>query len=226
MQFIKHALTTDFKIIVDFVAPPAIDNELAALVDANWQKQQASHDYMLFNGKMLSVVEFTGQALFGRFVDYKLYLAQRSGIVLPQDLVIRPVALSGITIHNGKWLVGKRASHLTDYPGHLELVPSGSFDERYYTHGEIDYIAQGLDELAEEAGISKSYVNNVTPLMLVEDITTGIYEVCLEIHLKEIKLPEATVEYQMLAWWTQKDLQDAIESKTKIVPLSKYLTEI
>ena len=61
----------------------------------------------------------------------------------------------------------KRAESITEYPGFLELVPSGSIDKECAdTNGVVDYKFKLLSEFVEETGLSKEYVKKISDLPL------------------------------------------------------------
>lgn len=192
-------------------------------IDVFWEeakeKQGSLHD-----GKLLNFVSFNGIQLIGEFVDYKYYLVQKMHPNFKRLLNIHPISLSGFTFSDTKILVGRRSEKVSEYEGHLELVPSGGIEQ---SEGEekISLPQQIMRELTEEAGIKKS--RKIHPFELIFDRNTGLYEICIAIflHDKIAKEPlKPSEEYQDLLWFDHKELKESVKND-KWVPLSAFLIE-
>jgi hypothetical protein len=228
-RFLGTPLGPSFKIVVEEKQPEnqLSDKELET-IEKIWQEQKSLRGDALFNGQLLSFVKYEQDCLVGRFVEYKHYIAQYINSSLRPVLHIEPVTINGLTIASGKLLIGKRSSLVTNYPGRLELVPSGVIDDKYLVNSQIDYVSQALNELAEEADLTKKDVENVSAFSLVHDHGAGNYEICVLVSVKQSaieKLPEQTSEYEMLAWWCRDEVLQAISDQQDFVPLSLHIID-
>jgi hypothetical protein len=130
----------------------------------------------LFNGRMLSAAAIAGNVLRVRATEYRRFFAQRERPSLRGELQVIPVGVCGlVATSDGRWLLGQRGASVTQYPLHVEAVPSGSLDERAFagrppTEGlQLEPMQCLMAELEEEAGIVKDAIAAVTPLGLLVD---------------------------------------------------------
>lgn len=221
----QHTLADNVSIILeqDFYIklPPELEEE----VDAIWHKQKAI--YNLYDSHIFSLTSFTEQRIVGRFVPYRYYIASRQRPDLQEQLQIFPLGISGFSTCRDCVLVGLRDMKLSSYGGFLEFVPSGSIEPRAYMQGEVDFIAQAMWELAEEAKISENKVTKVNLMGLFFSPQDGVYDIGLhlELDLLENELQsDASDEYPVLKWYTFEEFEQKLAMPdTKLVPLSKFL---
>jgi len=161
-------------------------NNLA--IESIWEEKQKNKQGALYNDKLLHVIDIKNQGddilVKGHFVEYKSYLAQRENSKL--DFTIKPLGVSGLTRlrenQRDYILFAKRAALVTEYPGCLELVPSGSIDATCVSsEGEVDYIKKLLSEFTEETGFSDSFVEKIAGFAVVLDVDHQVYDVCCDI---------------------------------------------
>ena len=157
-------------------------------IEKAWEDEQVRRNLKLFNGNILNLAVINKQAqqdltLSCHSIEYKHYLAQRSGI----ELGITPLAVSGIVYYKQDnieiFLVGKRSETVTQYPGYYEFMPSGSIDANNIVAGEpMEYKKQLLIELKEELGISDE-VKTINPFCLIFDEVDRVYDIGIEIEI-------------------------------------------
>lgn len=224
-------LTEDFRVAISYEHPQRlISNALKLHIEDLWKKEIVRTKGKIFNGQLLSAVNFDGQHLKGHFVEYKLYLAQTRDPSLMNELNIKPICVCGYTTEGDYTLIGKRADHVTDYSNFFELVPAGSIDTSSVNHHSIDIINQLKTELKEEAGIVESMVRSIKPSFLIYDPTTQTYEICAKIDLEPASrnlLPEHDEEYTELRWIAKDDLPEfVIKHRERIIPLSLQILDL
>ncbi|MDK2954764.1 MAG: hypothetical protein PWQ57_260 [Desulfovibrionales bacterium] len=178
----------------DFTVRAAAASELAeriacrrAEIDEIWEMGVAESQGRLFNGRLLHFVSATPRQgvvdIQGFFVDYKAFWANRREPSLALD--IQPVGVSGLTITQDGWIMlARRSASVTQYPGRLELLPSGGIDDAHLANGgAIDHHAALLQELAEEAGVASRLCDFVQDLALIEDEDEPVVDLCSVIAL-------------------------------------------
>jgi len=125
----------------------------------------------------------------------------------------------------------KRADNITEYPGFLELVPSGSIDKECAdAKGVVDYRSKLLSEFGEETSLSKEYVKRISGFAFVLDINHNVYEICCEILLeteKELVAQKfSSKEYNAPVFIATNNLDNFVKSNVaSIVPTSMALIE-
>jgi hypothetical protein len=182
---------------VELVVLPAPQWQLTSAqqqeVESIWADGQSRRQAKLFNGKLLMYARHDSHCIYGSFTDYKTYFAYQRQPQLFAPQQIRPLAVSGITLVGDSVLLATRSDSVSQYPGYLELVPSGNIDDTFMTPtGHIDFRQQILQELQEEAGILPEQVVSLKPVALIADEQELIYDVCLELHVQSA--PELVIE--------------------------------
>ncbi|MBA3815436.1 MAG: NUDIX domain-containing protein [Parachlamydiaceae bacterium] len=207
-------------------------------IETIWQREKEQRKEQLFNGKVLSLVEYSPDGrLVAEFIEYKYFLAYVQEPSLRKKLGIKPISLSCITRTSKAVLVGQRSEVVMQYPLWFELVPSGGIDAGSIEgeKGErINVIEQALRELEEETGYLAEVVQQATPFALVYDSNTAMYEVCVEIVLHSDKVnPKVnqslppTFEYDVLKWVYKADMPAFIQQHSEnFVPLSLHLLNL
>ncbi len=144
----------------------------------------------LFDGKILSVTNVSPTALTCSIVPYHFFYAQRQSNIIRDALQIKVAAVSGLILHDQLLYFGRRSLSTTQYPGFIELAPSGSIDPDLVTsNGQSDFRRQLVDELREELGINGSSVSSIDPLFLAFDNQEQTWDICCRITL----LPTADI---------------------------------
>lgn len=198
-----------------------------AEVNRLWSLAQKQHGGRLFNGLIFSFVAFDQGKLWGSFVDYKYYMAQLAVPELKASWQIHPIAISCICVWGERVLLGQRSSLVTDFPGCFELAPSGGIEPAAAVNGRIDVVKQALIELEEEAFIVSGQVKTCLPMALVQELTSGTYEMCMRMELHEGgEVLASSEEYTKLQWMSQKQLKAfASLERGRFVPFSLFLID-
>ncbi len=215
------------KLQIILAEPELADSSLAleGQIEEIWQKAKQKKN--LIDSLIFSLSSHSEGKIVGRFVSYRHYIASRYDPEIQKVLQIYPVGVSGLAICNYNILVGIRDASLAHYGGFFECVPSGSIEARAYMQGEVDFIAQAMWELAEEAKISEKKVEEVRPLGLFYSPKDQIYDIGLLIRvnlLEQEMLDSDSLEYPLLQWHTFEEFEEKLAAQNeKFVPLSKML---
>jgi hypothetical protein len=212
--------------------PIPFSKEQEARIEAIWQDELKRRQGLLFNGTLLEFVEIQGPRITGRFVQYKEYVASRKD---PAGVgrEIRPLSVSGLTWFKDCVGFGTRANHVRNYPGWLELIPSGGIDKSCVGHdGQIDYHAQLLTELAEETGVGREHVVSMRPFGLILDKAERTYDICLELVTDLSDVCRASVcstlsEYSQFTLLSRQQLGQYVRDYiNQLVPTSVAILEM
>ena len=166
---------------------PVFDDHQRRLADEIWAKKP---DHV-FNAALLVHQATTVRAnhidLTGAFTEYRFYYAQkRSG----QSFGLTPIGVSGLIICEDYVIFARRSSHVTSYPGKLELVPSGGLDREVAREdGTIDYLAKLRSEFAEETGQSAAIITAIEPFALIHDPADPVIDIACRLHLNIGRAP-------------------------------------
>lgn len=180
-----YPISKTFPFIVQKVDPFAdLSQDEISHIERIWEEELRLQKGHLFNGQLFSVIEINERQLIGRFVPYKLYIAQLRLPALKKKLQIFPMSITGLTQLDQRILIGKRSKYVTQYPGCFELVPSGGVDDHSVQNGKINLVKQFQIELQEEAGIGSEYIETIDLKAIKYNATEQIYEVCADIKIK------------------------------------------
>lgn len=236
----KHEVVALGQIEMRMIRDSRLDDLLArhrTVIDAIWREVQEERGGTLFNGALPCFVRVCREGkkttIFGHFIEYKQFIAQRRRPDLQLD--IKPVGVSGITVlvcRDGEYVFfARRTAKTTEYPGFLELVPSGSIDQEFITaDGLVDYRAKLLSEFTEETGLSRDCVRSVSGFALVLDTDHHVYDICCEIVLALSKETFGHAfrsdEYSDPLFVSRIDLETFIHANAdSIVPTSAAIIE-
>lgn len=204
---------------VQVVETPALSSADAHAVDAIWEVATQQNP-SLFPGTILNGLSYTRDGLVGSWIPYPQAYAAAHTIKLAQRLNVRPVAVSGAVWAGRHVLLGRRSAHVTEYPGHLELAPSGGLDT-------VDYRKAILKELTEETGIASQEVAEIRPFAMMVPKEAGTIELCLVLTLHSLEPPPLqpkAKEYEQLFWVPIDRVRDLIaNAHDLVVPLTQYL---
>jgi hypothetical protein len=165
-------------------AKPAnhLNEKIKTQVDSIWKNEQIMRGKHLFNGKIFSIMQIEPNKLTGYFVEYKWFIAQQRAPELFDELQVRPLAVSGLLECENSLIFGLRASSMTQAANQWELVPSGGIDSSLLDPDHtIQYRIQILTELHEEVGIASSYVTDLTPYVIIEDLENHVVDIGIRI---------------------------------------------
>jgi len=156
-------------------------------VDYYWQRAVEESGGQLFNGTFLNLISYklteTGLRALTHFAEYKYFYVHRLRPKL--GLRVKAIGVSGITLVEGDMaLVARRGESMTQYPGLLELVPSGTVDRSCADEdGTVRYEAKLLEELREETGVLFSRVEEVRGFAFTHDRVDNSYDACCLVRL-------------------------------------------
>lgn len=135
-----------------------------------------------FDGEIVSVSDIGPGRLLAATARYGHFLAERETAGVPR--AVRPLAVTGVSCVEGKYVFGRRAANVLQEAGALEFLPSGGIDAaRIGADGAIDYIGQLLAELEEECGVATDAVRATRLIGLVEDEDEGVIDIVCTIDL-------------------------------------------
>jgi len=216
-----------------------IDNDTLKKISKIWESELKKNNKKLFDGKAFSLVKITPYSNYfeveGEFIDYKTILTDRKYPAL--NLEINQIGVSGLTIIKEKndsfVLFSIRNKSTTEYPGYLELVPSGNLDESVLQKDEIiDYKSKIIQEFEEETGLDKKFLHVVSTIGLVRDNINRVYDVVCLLELSN-KINELRTSFKKVSEYKQplfikvENLEDfLVENSKKIVPTTKAIIKL
>ena len=192
----------------------------AASNNGVWEAALAS-GASLSNDTILCVESITGGAIEVRPVAYRSYFEARSR----GGQRMRPLAVSGFIADAGRILVGRRPSDVTQYPGLLEAIPSGSID-RIEGDGSVDPNAALLRELAEEAGIEEQFAA-LGQALLIHDLFEDMFDLCYRIYLS-ISMQDAMVRARRVGHYREISCvgaMDLLAQSDELVPTTLAIVD-
>ena len=210
----------------------SLPDEVLRRIDALWEAELRVHPDR-FDGTLCAFVRREGDVLHGRFVPYRYYAAQRRDPTLP--LAIIPLAVSGLLICQGQVAFARRSERTTQYPGWIELVPSGGLDaDCLHEDSTVDHRAQLIRELTEETGIPESEILSIEPVALVRDCVDPVVDLASVIEvgpraraIADMTLAGGVGEYHSLVWVSTAELPTFVEGhRHDLVPMSLALCEL
>ena len=212
--------------------------EKSGRVEQIWLAETAKKP-KLFNGTVFTYLSHSSKGsatkISGSFVEYKQFLAQLREPVL--DLGIKPVGVSGFTIINDNGIkysvFAVRSDEVTEYPGHLELVPSGAIDKSAIgPDGTVRLHDQLKDEFTEETGIPAGAITGIRSCGLILDRKDQVYDACaiIEVNATRQQALDAfcsVSEYSKPCFVALEDLPKFLEENAHIlVPSSLALARM
>jgi hypothetical protein len=220
--------------VVAASAGPPVTAEIDRRIDALWQEELRAHPHRT-DGALFAFSRREGAVLHGRFVPYRYYTAQRRDPSL--SLAIVPLAVSGLLLCEGQVAFGRRSERTTQYPGWIELVPSGGLDsESLRDDGTVDHRAQLARELTEETGIGEAEILRIEPIALLHDRVDAVIDLASVIEVSPaarvvadttVAASAATGEYRSLTWVPVGELSSFFDAhRQELVPTSRALCEV
>jgi hypothetical protein len=167
---------------------------------------------------MVLAVMHAGETIEATQIPYRYVFAQsqRPELFVPP---LKALAVSGILLSKDRYVLGRRAQWVSQDPGALELVPSGSVDADLVSDdGRIDLKGQFDEEVSEELGIGKGAVGGHSILGLVDDVYKHVMDVVVRAKLT-CTWPQLVVahsrlerpEYSDLVSLTKDEIRQMIE---------------
>ena len=171
---------------------PALAPELARLADDAWRGAIEHAKSPLFDAPILTVAQLTDDSprsidVVGRFVPYRYFYAQREAA--GADFGIRPIAVSGLSVLIDQGvayaIIGRRSDDVTQFPGWLELVPSGGISQRFAgANHDVNYTGQLAAEFTEETGLPASAISSIVAFALVFDAPHRTYDIACRVDVQ------------------------------------------
>lgn len=160
------------------------DASLDEVVTTLWQRDSVQKG--LFDSRILCycahAVEENGLKIYSKDIPYRYVYAQKCGVSLP--FLIKPLAVSGLILDkDDNVLIGKRGA-VTEHQSRWELVPSGGMDITNVNGGNGDWKAQIEQEFAEETGLEREDILDMTPIGLFLCTESLVYDIGVQIRLK------------------------------------------
>jgi hypothetical protein len=157
---------------------PSLERE----VDALWQKELLQRGSKLFNGPLFSIEQISDETVSGRFVEYRLFLAQMRRPELFAELRVQPLAVTGLLQNADGLFFGYRGSDVAQQPECWELIPAGGIDRGTLTEsGQILPVQQLLAELNEEVGLNLTDISPPRLVCFCKDENTHIFDLVWEL---------------------------------------------
>ena len=162
-------------------AGPPLRDDHQRLAEQIWAKKP---DH-IFNGELLvhhkTDVSDPVIELSGYFTEYRFYYAQKQS---GHSFGLTPLAVSGLIICEDHLMLARRASHMTSYPGMLELVPSGGLDRACaLENGTVDFRQKLREEFAEETRQPANAILSVEPFALIHDLADPALDIACRLTL-------------------------------------------
>lgn len=179
--------------------------EQHALTEEAWQTLCAQNP-RYFDGRILSFESYDAArgTVTARDVAYRLHAVRstvNSGVAF--------FGVTGLLRVAGRYMIGKRADSVHDYPGQWEFAPCGGIDPPPAGQDILspDEIAQELRrEAREELGIDLS-ATDPAPIALVHDEPVGSTDLMMLIDLSNQPVTTGNWEYAETRWLTLIEIQ-------------------
>jgi len=165
-----------------------------ARVNAMWDCALRAPGAAFVDGELFSLSAAAGAELrgplFGRFVKYRYYHAQRRDPALSAELRIRPLAVTGVITCRDGVVIGQRLASAGQDAGLWEFVPAGGVEPCCLRpDGCIDPRVQLEKEMREEIGLGTADIVALEPLLaMVEgDVTDIVFRTTVALDRHEIQ---------------------------------------
>jgi hypothetical protein len=170
---------------------PALSPSIEREVEAIWQEELIERGPRLFNGPLFSLEQISAGTMTGRFVEYRLFLAQMRHPELFAELQVQPLGVTGL-LHNAEGLFfGYRSGAVAHQSNRWELIPAGGIDRGTLTEaGQIYPLEQLLTELEEEVGIDRAAIGSPVLVCFCEYSDQHVFDLVWEL---ETRLDTASI---------------------------------
>jgi len=181
MKFERFVQVPAFEVDGEY-APPAA--ALERRVQEIWDLEKQQRGDALFDGVMLSVVEFTSARWRMQRTRYRYFLAQLREPALKNELCVLPLAVTGmVTIAEGK-LMGRRSRDVVIEPGVFEFAPAGGLDEDDVAGVGVDPSRGFVREWREELGFEWPGGSGLEVVGWCRDPVAGPIDLIVSSHLE------------------------------------------
>jgi hypothetical protein len=159
----------------------ALQQEIARI----WDRETAVRGPRLFNGPLFSVEQLSADVVIGRFIEYRLFLAQLRRPELFSELRVQPLAVTGLLQNKEGLFFGLRSPGVAQQPDCWELVPAGGIDAGTLTQ--------------EEVGLKTTEVSPPRLVCFCEDLDHHIFDLVWDLETtldtKTIMAAHATIDH-------------------------------
>jgi hypothetical protein len=170
---------------------PALKPSLEREVEAIWRVELLKRGPSLFNGPLFSLEQISADIVTGRFVEYRLFLAQTRRPELFAELQVQPLGVTGLLQNAEGLFFGYRSGAVAQQSNRWELIPAGGIDRGTLTEaGQIYPIEQLLAELEEEVGINRAAIGSPLLVCFCEDSDQHVFDLVWEL---ETRLDTASI---------------------------------
>lgn len=191
--------------VLSVVDEPFVPEGIDAIeIEDRWQRMQQGNP-ALFDGRMLHVLGIHrngcgGVTINGVECAYRYYAVQNEDL----DCGVRSLGVKGITLYQGRVLMGRRNQWVHQYPGLWEFAPGGGVEPGRTPEDVLRH------ELAEETGCLLHTPPVAVALLL--DTVTRCWEIIFRLEVDSEALHPATDEYSHLQWCDPMNLPDPLSA--------------
>lgn len=158
-----------------------VEDEVANL----WSIAVTESGGRLFDEAILRVVAIEETRVVVAPIPYRLFYVARLRPDLIDPARLTPLAVTGMSSCEQGVVFGRRSPHVTQAPGLIELLPSGSVPASRTIGAKVDFSGQLLEELEEEAGVSSDAVEAVRLLGVVDAMgAEGVVDLAVSLRLR------------------------------------------
>jgi hypothetical protein len=197
-----------------------MDKELRVQFAALWEteKQRRPH---LHDGELFYLSAFDSHSIEGYFGPYSYWYVQRE-LNRPVADPLVSVAVTGVTRHGRKVLLGRRGTAVSQDPGLFELAPSGGLSR---LKSGPDFREQLKVEFEEELGVTANFIERIEPFGLLHDKCDHVLDILASLYLNcdLDNLGETNEEYKEFAVVLLGDEMPL--AKKKISPGSHFVLD-
>ena len=206
-------------------------------INQSWNNLQKTKSVKLSNDKVLVMKSISTKKkithISGEFIDYKNIIINKINNKI--NLIFSPIGVSGIILfkNNNSYytIFGKRSKNISEYPNHLELIPSGHINKKFDSNKKLKFNQDLINEFIEETGLSFKFIKKVSFLSIVKDKENSVYDLCsiieLNVNKKFISKNFQSFEYSKPIFVKFSKLTKFIEKNHKqIIPTSMGILDI
>jgi hypothetical protein len=170
---------------------PALRPSLEREVEAIWRAESSKRGPSLFNGPLFSLEQISAETVTGRFIEYRLFLAQLRRPELFVELKVQPLGVTGLLQNTEGLFFGYRSGAVAQQSNRWELIPAGGIDRGTLTEaGQIYPVEQLLAELKEEVGIDRAAIGSPLLVCFCEDSDQHVFDLLWQL---ETRLDTASI---------------------------------
>lgn len=181
-------LDLDYRVDKGNAELPGLTAAMESRVSELWDCANDRRGGALFNGRLLSISAMNeppgAGTVWGRFTEYRRFMAQLEDPSLYGELQVNPLAVTGLIDCADGILIGKRGE-VTEDAEYWEVLPSGGVSESCVSDsGEVDMACQLRREFEEEVGKGLPAFVNVAPAFWMFQESTHVVDIVLRATVK------------------------------------------